>query len=744
MGCTSLGDRSRKIDEFFLEAFGFKKKAQKGVNVDDSNQTKSSEFLGASGNLIFREEIMEHGDESGVIKPWLEGMLSPDLPLEEDLNLPNYSLKIEHVWGFRIEDCRKNLFFLSKDQILYSCSSMGIIQNLDDNTQTLFGGFPLGEDKECHDKDITAIAYLQKDVAMVATGQPGINPKILVWSPVDPEVIYAKFEQPKGSKLVSCLSFDSTGRYLGSFGKDEDNSFYIFDLKTKSLDWEKKTDENVEKRKENKNKKEDIEQNEIEDENMDTNNLLLLSEEYDNNEYLLDMCFNPNESELCIVGVEKIFFANYKNHQLSNKKNVQGRTRKIYTSCCYTDKQTCLIGNNQGKLYIFRDGEVFIKKRISSGTIQNITYKKHIKKIFISDSFCKVMIYDPKSFELLDYFLMDSVVKSLDVNRNNNIIMGLKNGEIKMKFYGTKTKHEQSILKAHSTGNINDIAYIPEKKIISVGDDGKLLLFNLLSKKCESSGKVNLSFNNLQDIKGYCLSYNESKENIAVGLSNGYVSIRKDGKHLDSLVINDIKISEASIITLKFTDYGDFLLCSTVRGELCLLDTNDNYKISKTIDTNGIIYKFDFDRDGKYIQAINDRNKYLFYEIEKDLIELKNPDDMVSVDWPKITCKFNYTVQGVFQGSTNPDYINCVSKANTKKLICAGDEHYLLHLCNYPCVSDNLKKKKYRGHSGKIKNIIWNFDDSKLITIAENDKSIILWNIEEDINTKVVEEEIKL
>ena len=464
MGCTSLGDRARKIDEFFLEAFGFKKKAQKGVNVDDSNQTKSSEFLGASGNLIFREEIMEHGDESGVIKPWLEGMLSPDLPLEEDLNLPNYSLKIEHVWGFRIEDCRKNLFFLSKDQILYSCSSMGIIQNLDDNTQTLFGGFPLGEDKECHDKDITAIAYLQKDVAMVATGQPGINPKILVWSPVDPEVIYAKFEQPKGSKLVSCLNFDSTGRYLGSFGKDEDNSFYIFDLKTKSLYWEKKTDENVEKRKENKNKKEDIEQNEIENDNMNTNNFLLLSEEYDNNEYLLDMCFNPNESELCIVGVEKIFFANYKNLQLSNKKNVQGRTRKIYTSCCYTDKQTCLIGNNQGKLYIFRDGEVFIKKRISSGTIQNITYKKHIKKIFISDSFCKVMIYDPKSFELLDYFLMDSVVKSLDVNRNNNIIMGLKNGEIKMKFYGTKTKHEQSILKAHSTGNINDIAYIPEKK----------------------------------------------------------------------------------------------------------------------------------------------------------------------------------------------------------------------------------------------------------------------------------------
>ena len=55
-----------------------------------------------------------------------------------------------------------------------------MIQNLDDNTQTLFGGFLIGENKDCHDKDITAMAYLRKGVSMVATGQVGINPKILV------------------------------------------------------------------------------------------------------------------------------------------------------------------------------------------------------------------------------------------------------------------------------------------------------------------------------------------------------------------------------------------------------------------------------------------------------------------------------------------------------------------------------------------------------------------------------------
>ncbi len=707
MGCGATSNRrDLMLGEFFMEAFGYQKKDQKGLDIGNEEDIQTMVELG-SGD-IFQEEIMMHGDESGVIKPWLEGMISPEYALEEDLTPPKYSLNIEHVFGFRTEESRKNLFFLTKDQILYSTSSLGIIQNLDDNTQTLFGGFPLGENKECHDKDITAIAYLKKDVSMVATGQLGIHPKILVWSPVDPEIIYAKFEQPEGSKLVSNISFDKSGRFLGSFGKDDNNSFYIFDLRTKSLHWEQSTKIGNQK-----------------------------------DEFLLDMCFNPEEDELCVVGVEKIIFANYKNKQMFKRANTPNETYKIYSSCCYINKEICLIGNNQGKLYVYKNNMKSLSKKISKGTIQNITYKKQFEKVYISDSLGQVMIYDPKTYKLIDDFNMNSIVRSLDVSQDNKIIMGLKNGEIKIKYYGTKTKHEQSLIKTHSEGEINDIIYIPEKKILSIGDDDKILLYNLLSKKCESSGTVDLFYSPFDKVKGKCLSYNESKENVAIGLSNGCISIRKDVKHLDIKTFNDIKISEGEIIAIKYTDYGDFLLCTTNKNEMCLLDVNDNYNINKKIDTDNIIYKFDWDREGKYIQAITDNNKYVFYKIEKDSIIKEQANNLQSVEWPKITCKFNYSVQGIFQGSTNPEYISCVSKANTKKLVCAGDEHYLLHLCNYPCVSDNPKKKKYRGHSGKIKVILWNFDDSKIITIAENDKSILYWSLEEEITDKQ-DEEIKL
>ena len=205
----------------------------------------------------------------------------------------------------------------------------------------------------------------------------------------------------------------------------------------------------------------------------------------------------------------------------------------------------------------------------------------------------------------------------------------------------------------------------------------------------------------------------------------------------------DIKVSDKSLVILKYTDYGDYLLCSSEENEICLLDANDNYNILKKIEVDSCIYNFDWDREGKYIQAINRNNKYVFFKIDKDSMIPEVAEHMQSVEWPKITCKFNYAVQGVFQGSTNPDFISAVSKANTKNLICAGDEHYLLHLCNYPCVSDNPKKKKYRGHSGKIKVILWNIDDTKIVTIAENDLSIIYWTLNED-STAVQEEEIKL
>ena len=707
-----LGSSKKEVDqnnEFYIEAFENQLLRVKGIDLN-SEAVKTTKQLETFNSIFFEEETIDHADESAPVKPWLENVLAPNIPLEENIDFPNYNLKIDHVYGFKSENSRKNLFFYKEDQIIYSVSSICIIQNLDDNTQRLFGGFPLKEKKECHDNIITSIDFLNKEVAMVATGQCGLVPKILVWSPVDTEVVYARFEQPKGSQEVSALCFDRDGHYLASFGKDENNSFYIFDLRKKELVWESETGPK---------------------------------------DFLLDITFNKfqkrDNQDLLIVGVNKIIIARPSDQF---HKNIYTNKEKmtIFSACCYISSDRFLVGNYKGKIGFYLNENKTHERKFSSASIQNIYYKKSLAKIFITDSMNKVYILEDKLFTEKDSFTLKSVVKSIDINDDFLMILGLKNGDIILKHWEDSTKYEETYLKSHSEGSICGMAFVPEYKLVTSGEDNKILLWNLRSKKCESSGFINpLIFNktnkNVEETfivgernKSQCLAYHLSYEHVVVGTNIGTITVRKNPKELNIKVIQpDIIIGPKPIMQLEYTEYGDILLVVTEDNKLLLLDVNNNYTKTKSIELESYFTSFDMDEQAKFIRTCTKNDQYKFYNLElEDIREVPPEDeDLRNCTWKANTCKFSYTMQGIFQGSTNPSYISSVCKAHNKNLIAAGDDDYLLNLCNYPCINENPKLKKYRGHSGIIKKIIWNNTDSLIITIAENDKAIIVWTVEE-------------
>ena len=709
-----LGSSKKEVDqnnEFYIEAFENQLLRVKGIDLN-SEAVKTTKQLETFNSIFFEEETIDHADESAPVKPWLENILAPNIPLEENIDFPNYNLKIDHVYGFKSENSRKNLFFYKEDQIIYSVSGICIIQNLDDNTQRLFGGFPLKEKKECHDNIITSIDFLNKEVAMVATGQCGLVPKILVWSPVDTEVVYARFEQPKGSQEVSALCFDKNGHYLASFGKDDNNSFYIFDLRKKELMWEKDTGPK---------------------------------------DFLLDIAFNifqkDDDQELLLVGVNKIIIARPNDHFDENLYKDKEKI-SIFTACCYVSAERFLVGNYKGKIGFYLNNQLTHERRFSSGSIQNITYKKRLNKIFVTDSLNKVYILEDTLFIEKDSFTLKSVVKSIDINDSFQMILGLKNGDIVLKHWEDSTKYEEVYLKSHNEGSICGMAFVPEYKLVTSGEDNKILLWNLRSKKCESWGILNpLTPNNtnknIEDTyivgernKSQCLAYHLSYEHVAVGTNIGTITVRKSPKDLNvKLISPDISIGEKPIMGMEYTEYGDILLVTTEDNQCFLLNVNDNYMKFKEIQMDSYFTSFDIDEQGKYIRTCTNNNKFKFYNLLEDEEKIKevepSDENLINTTWKTNTCKFSYTMQGIFQGSTNPNYISAVCKANNKNILVAGDDDYLLNLCNYPCISENPKLKKYRGHSGVIKKIIWNSTDSLIITIAENDKAIIVWSVEE-------------
>ena len=716
MGSTSSLKKLDENNEFFIEAFQNLSLKSNGLDLEKAEIHTSKTLKKIGNNITFDEEIIDHADESGVVKPWLESVIAPDVAIEEDISYPKYNLKIEHVYGFKSENSRKNIFFYKRDQIIYSVSSICIIQNLDDNTQRLFGGFPLKENKECHDNIITAIDFLNNEVGMVATGQCGLVPKILVWSPVDTEVVYARFEQPRESLEVSALCFDKNGHYLASFGKDKYNSYYIFDLRKNELKMAKPTGEE---------------------------------------EFLLDITFNKYVErddrceELLLVGVNKIIISRPDDDMERNlyEKNEKNKDiTVIFTSCCYVSKNKFLIGSDLGKVSFYLNMEKTHQKKLSSGSIQNITYNKQLSKIFVTDSLNKVYIIEDTFYTQSGSFVLKSVVKSIDVNEDFQMILGLKNGDIILKHWEDKTKYEEVYLKSHSEGSIGGLAFIPEYKLVTSGEDNKILLWNLRSKKCESSGKINplvknTTNQNLEEYyivgernKSQCLAYHSSYEHVAVGINDGSVTIRKNPKDLDRKSVPDIEIGKDPIVNLEYTEYGDLLLVMDEKFNFVFLDVNDRYSKIKKYIFDSYITSFDIDEQAKYIRCCMNDNTFKFYNLEKNDENFEvdpNDKDLRAASWKTNKCKFSYTMQGIFQGSTNPNYISVVCKAHNKNLLAAGDDDFLLNLCNYPCITENPKLKKYRGHSGVIKKIIWNSNDNLIITIAEKDKAIIVWSVEE-------------
>ena len=109
--------------------------------------------------------------------------------------------------------------------------------------------------------------------------------------------------------------------------------------------------------------------------------------------------------------------------------------------------------------------------------------------------------------------------------------------------------------------------------------------------------------------KSWAVCYNRQKGHIAVGICNGYVSIRQSIKKLNVCVVPDIKVGDVStneetvtnmteentttnklssetgraITEMKYTNYGDLLAVACENGILAILNANDKYTIVKQI-----------------------------------------------------------------------------------------------------------------------------------------------------------------
>lgn len=126
---------------------------------------------------IFEEEELEAGDQFMAVKPWMGAIKEPSPGYYDDKKNgflpPKCEISVEYVYGYRSKDMRSNIFYLPNGKLLYNAAALGIVLDVETNTQTFF---------DLHEDDITAIDMNPVDRMMCATGELGAKPNLFVWN----------------------------------------------------------------------------------------------------------------------------------------------------------------------------------------------------------------------------------------------------------------------------------------------------------------------------------------------------------------------------------------------------------------------------------------------------------------------------------------------------------------------------------------------------------------------------------
>ena len=153
--------------------------------------------------------------------PCAEHIKKPDMypfdPPADALKLPEDTLKLEFVHGYRAHDVRANLAYDARGCLVFPAAALGVVMDPKTRMQRFF---------DLHTDDVLALA-MHPTGAVVATSQVGDGSPIHVWRTADCARVATIF--PKHGKATLHLAFSADGYNLAAVGADELHTVSVYD-----------------------------------------------------------------------------------------------------------------------------------------------------------------------------------------------------------------------------------------------------------------------------------------------------------------------------------------------------------------------------------------------------------------------------------------------------------------------------------------------------------------------------------
>lgn len=633
------------------------------------------------------------GDEFAAIKPWKSTIREPsdwkESPGAGDP--PDASLELSFVYGYRGWDCRNNIDYANnKLVIIYHVAAVGIVLNTKDQRQI---------HNTDHDDDIISLA-VHPAGHTVATGEVGINPKIIIWdSGTGVTIRTIKFHK----KGVSHLAFSQSGEILVSCGNDDNRTIACHNVLTGVLIGSGKAGRGID---------------------------------------IYAVAVN-GDSSFCTVGKRYVKFWNLPKAttpigELSSKSGVYNNksiTARTAVSVAYLGDDA-VTGMDNGIVVLWKERSC---SKYREGHKGPVTAMCSISKTSGSTSADGAMAgsqvisggkdgmvhnWNVQLEKVWTLNLAESMPKPISseiqalATRDSVLLIGTKASEI-FEVNMLKTDEMFLLVQGHF-GNRSELwglsTHPSSQEFVTASDDMTVRIWD--SKTRLQKQIVDL------EVQVRSVSYSPDGTQIAVATFNGRVKILSHDLKIQSA---DIAVSKSWIQVLQYSPNGKVLAVGSHDRTIYLLDTSSYSCRAKCLGHHSSIIGVDFSEDSSRLQSCSADYELLYWDCQGQ--QIKSATEMRDTKWATYTCILGWPVQGIWPSDADGSDINSVGRSPTHPYLATGDDSLKVKLFHYPSYKEGSQFKEYKGHSEHVTNVKFSFDGKQVFSAGGLDKAVLQFEV---------------
>lgn len=646
-----------------------------------------------SGGGVFREEKKAVEDDFMSKPAWKNAVTAPSNYKYKagDEESPDAVLELDHVYGYRCNDCRNNLSYcMDGENLQFHTAAVGIVHNIPENKQT-----HVFENTD----DIISMAFCGD---LCATGEIGTKPVISLWDSSNLKV-YGNIASVL-TKGVGHLAFSNDGKKLAALSVENPPMLAVFD---------------VEKWKAGEHRRVG---------NADPPCLIVKIQ--GPNDIIFDMTWNKFHDKVVISTKRDVHWVN-----ITRKVTDTGSGWDLKDKC-----STLSLGLIDDDIFgctirgtIVRWKSIMFEKEIKAhkGAIYcSCDWKRSDKNQVLTggaDGFIRFWNNTLEQINEINCTVLHSVchkIRAISVHpTEEKLLAGTRGGEIFE--LEMKNKKPKVIINSHYKGELWGQSIHPKKNhFVTVGEDFFLSKWDMDLRK--QIGHYHMEY------QACAVQYNNKGTHFIVGCRNGKALIFDDAgksdhlKPLDKCLPGD-RFKE--LTEFKFSTDDKQLAVGGMDARI-FIHNGETWEYLRVLKGHhATINYIDFSVDGKFQHSVDTSYSLLYWNVIEGKLQPNGVELLKDEVWKTWTTTLGWATKGIWPACSDGSDINACSRSHNNKYISTADDFGKVKLFKYPQPNNKAQYQKFIGHSAQVTNVKFSWNDTHVITTGGEDKAIFQWKL---------------